>query len=84
MNKCLARKAFRAGWNYRGRFEGIDLFAEEESLGKEAAFEQGAAPITLIDGQRLIDLMLEHEIGVSKRKIELLEIEPSAFTMQQE
>ncbi|MEM1451824.1 MAG: restriction endonuclease [Planctomycetota bacterium] len=48
---------------------------------KEAAFEPGAAPITLIDGQRLIDLMLDHEIGVTKRRIELLEIEPSAFTL---
>jgi len=46
---------------------------------KKAAFEPGAAPITLIDGQRLIDLMLENDFGVSKRRLELLEIEPSAF-----
>ena len=30
----------------------------------EAAFAQGAAPITLIDGDRLIDLLIEHGIGV--------------------
>ncbi len=47
---------------------------------KEAAFEPGAPPITLIDGQRLIDLMLDHDVGVSKRRVELLEIEPSAFS----
>ena len=46
---------------------------------KEAAFEPGAPPITLIDGDRLIDLMLDHDIGVSKRRVELLEVEPSAF-----
>lgn len=46
---------------------------------KEAAFEPGAPPITLIDGQRLIDLMLDHDIGVSKRRVDLLEVEPSAF-----
>ena len=37
---------------------------------KEAAFEPGAPPITLIDGDRLIDLMLDHDIGVSKRRVE--------------
>ena len=47
---------------------------------KDAAFEPGAPPITLIDGQRLIDLMLEHDIGVHKRRVELLEVEPSAFS----
>ncbi len=51
---------------------------------KEAAFESGAAPITLIDGERLIDLMLDHEIGVQKRRVELLEIEPSAFLIEDE
>lgn len=46
---------------------------------KDAAFEPGAPPITLIDGDRLIDLMLDHDIGVTKRRVELLEVEPSAF-----
>lgn len=32
----------------------------------EAAFATGAAPITLIDGNKLIDLLLEHGIGVKK------------------
>ncbi len=41
----------------------------------EAAFAQGAAPITLIDGQRLIDMLIEHEIGVRKRAIEVLAID---------
>ena len=38
----------------------------------EAAFAQGAAPITLIDGDKLIDLLIEHGIGVRKRAIEVL------------
>ena len=38
----------------------------------EAAFAQGAAPITLIDGDRLIDLLIEHGIGVRARAIEVL------------
>ncbi len=50
----------------------------------EAAFEPGAAPITLIDGERLIELMLEHDIGVKKRPVELLELDPSVFEEPEE
>jgi len=44
-----------------------------------AAFERGAAPITLIDGAKLIDLLIEHEIGARKKSIEVLELDPDAF-----
>lgn len=40
------------------------------------AFAKGVAPITLIDGKRLLDLLIEHEIGVRKRDIEILEFDP--------
>lgn len=40
-----------------------------------AALEKGAAPITLIDGDKLIDLLIEHEIGIRKRAIEVLSID---------
>ena len=46
---------------------------------QEAAFATGAAPITLIDGDKLIDMLIEHGIGVRKRTIEMLEVDPSAF-----
>ncbi|MCB9831809.1 MAG: restriction endonuclease [Planctomycetes bacterium] len=46
---------------------------------KAAAFEPGAAPITLINGDKLIDLLLEHEIGFRRKKVELLELDSSAF-----
>ena len=45
---------------------------------KEAALAPGAAPITLIDGDKLIDLLIEHGIGV--RKHTLLAVDPDAFT----
>lgn len=45
-----------------------------------AAFERGAAPITLINGDRLIDLLIEHEIGVRKRTLQLIEFEPADFS----
>ena len=49
---------------------------------REAAFEPGAAPITLINGEKLIDLLIEHRIGVHKKTVELLEIDPRAFAVE--
>ncbi len=46
----------------------------------EAAFAQGAAPITLIDGDRLIDLLIEHGIGVRTRAIEVLTFDPEGLS----
>lgn len=46
---------------------------------QEAAFATGVAPITLIDSDKLVDLLIAHGIGVRKRKIELLEVETEAF-----
>ena len=44
---------------------------------REAAFERGAAPITLIDGEKLLDLLMDNEIGVTKRSVEYFEFFPS-------
>ena len=46
----------------------------------EAAFAQGAAPITLIDGDRFIDLLIEHGIGVRSRAIEVLAFDPEGLS----
>lgn len=46
---------------------------------QKAAFEPGAAPITLIDGEKLVELLAKHEVGVKKRKIEVWELDESAF-----
>lgn len=45
-----------------------------------AAFEVGAAPITLIDGERLLDLLIEHGIGVRKKVVEYFEFDASELT----
>ncbi len=42
---------------------------------KKDAFAQGAAPITLIDGKKLIDLLIEHDLGVRKHSIEVLSVD---------
>ncbi len=49
---------------------------------QDAAFARGAAPITLIDGNKLVELLIEHEIGVRKRSIDLLEIDEDALTTE--
>ena len=46
---------------------------------QDAAFATGAAPITLVDGEKLVDLLIEHGIGVRKRTIELLEMDADAL-----
>ena len=46
---------------------------------KAAAVEPGAAPITLVDGNKLLDLLIKHEIGIRKQPIEVIEVDPQAF-----
>jgi restriction system protein len=43
----------------------------------QAAFERGAAPITLIDGEKLLDLLVEHEIGATKSSVEYIDFDAS-------
>jgi restriction system protein len=49
---------------------------------KDAAFEMGAAPITLINGDTLIDLLIQHEIGVKKKTLDYYELDESAFQQE--
>lgn len=46
---------------------------------EETALELGAPPITLIDGEKLSDLLIEHEIGVRKRRLDALQVDVDAF-----
>ncbi len=45
----------------------------------EAAFEHGAPPITLIDGDRLIQLLIDNGIGADSEEIRVLKFNPQAF-----
>jgi len=47
---------------------------------QEAALFAGAAPIGLIDGEKLLDLLIEHEVGIRKRPAQLYEIDEGVFT----
>lgn len=46
---------------------------------KDAALYPGAAPITLIDGDKLVELLVKHEVGVRKKPAALIEVDDSAF-----
>ncbi len=45
----------------------------------KAAIFQGAAPISLIDGERLLDLLFEHRIGVQDRSATLYVLDDTYF-----
>lgn len=48
----------------------------------EAALYPGAAPIGLIDGEKLLDLLIDHEIGIRKRDATLYEVDEDFFESQ--
>ncbi len=50
----------------------------------EAALYPGAAPITLIDGDRLIELLIEHGIAVTRREAYLTDIDEDYFAPLEE
>jgi len=54
------------------------------SSAKEAALLKGAPPITLIDGERLMDLLIEHEIGLKKKPALLYEVDERYFDEEDE
>lgn len=45
----------------------------------KAAFEPGAAPITLIDGDALVGLLMENNIGVRRRELVLWDLDVGAL-----
>ncbi|MFM2620896.1 restriction endonuclease [Vibrio owensii] len=60
----------------RGTLITLGKFSEG---AKEGALFPNAAPITLIDGDKLLDLLIDFEVGVKKRKVEALEVDLSIF-----
>jgi restriction system protein len=47
---------------------------------KDAALFPGAAPITLIDGEHLLDLLIENEVGIKELKATLYELDNNYFS----
>lgn len=73
--------ALRGSLHRFGAVRGTIISTAQFSRGtREAAFEKGAAPVTLIDGEKLIDLLIEHGLGVRKKSVEILELDADAFS----
>jgi len=51
---------------------------------KEAAFEERVAPITLINGEKLIDLLIQHGVGVERKQIDTFLIDNEYFAEKSE
>ncbi|NPV58931.1 MAG: hypothetical protein HPY75_04620 [Actinobacteria bacterium] len=45
------------------------------------AYAEGKTPISLIDGEKLIDLLVENGIGISKRNMQYLELDLSSIVV---
>jgi restriction system protein len=66
---------------YHGAIRGTVITLSGFSAGaRDAALFQNAAPITLIDGEKLVDLLIEHEVGIRKRPVELYEVDEETFS----
>lgn len=50
---------------------------------KEAALYPGAAPITLIDGDKLIELLVKHGVGIKRRNLALVEVDDAYFSFHE-
>lgn len=70
----------RGALPYHGALRGTIITTSGFAKGcKDAALYPGAAPITLIDGDKLIELLLKHGVAVKKKPQTLIEIDESYF-----
>jgi restriction system protein len=70
----------RGALPYHGAIRGTLITLGRFAKGvEEAALFPGAAPITLIDGERLVELVERHEVGLRKKPAYLLEINEAFF-----
>lgn len=70
----------RGALPYHGAIRGTIITTGDFAKGcKEAALFPGAPPITLINGDKLLELLQKHEVGVRKKTHTLIEIDDSLF-----
>jgi restriction system protein len=75
----------RGALHHHDAIRGTLITLSQFSSGaKEAALLKGAPPITLIDGERLMDLLIEHEIGLKKKPALLYEVDERYFDEEDE
>lgn len=76
--------ALRGSLHRFDAFQGTIITTSDYTKGtKEAAFEAGAAPITLINGDKLLNLMIEYNIGIKKKKTEFFTVDMDYFLVDE-
>jgi len=76
--------ALRGSLHRFDAFQGTIITTSDYTKGtKDAAFETGAAPITLINGDKLLDLMIEFNIGIKKKKTEFFTVDTEYFSVDE-
>jgi len=77
--------ALRGSLHRFGAVRGTIITTSDFSKGtKDAAFERGAAPITLINGEKLLDLLFEYGLGARRKTITVWEPDEQAFAGRDE
>lgn len=70
----------RGALPYHGAIRGTLITLGRFAKGVEdAALFPGAAPITLIDGERIVELVEKHQVGLRRKPAYLLEIDEAFF-----
>ena len=70
----------RGALPYHGAIRGTLITLGKFAKGVEqSALYPGAAPITLIDGDRLVELVEKHQVGLRRKPAYLLEVDGSLF-----
>jgi restriction system protein len=73
----------RGSLPYQQAIRGTIITTGSFSSGcKDRALFPGAAPITLIDGEHLLDLLIEHRIGIKERPARLIEVDEEFFSTE--
>jgi len=73
----------RGALPYHKAIRGTMMTLSDFSRGcKDAAIFPGAAPITLINGKKIVELLFEHEIGITKQAVNLFEVDEDFFSEQ--
>lgn len=72
----------RGALPYHGAIRGTLITLGAFSKGcEDAAIFPGAQPITLIDGERLLDLLIKHQVAMRSRPIDIHEVDDRYFTI---
>ncbi|MFP3943289.1 MAG: restriction endonuclease [Alphaproteobacteria bacterium] len=77
--------SLRGALGYHNAIRGCIITLGSFARGaREGAVHPGVAPITLIDGESLLDLAQKHGVGLRRDPLDLYEVDESAFRTEEE